>query len=129
MRKHTLLLKDAQSERGQVCDLVAQAAHLQLHAHMSVQAREHSVKLEKIQVDAICLGKLKLPLKAEVRQSVFGDVAVQPLLRLQHEVRSVPGHTGSEAAGQEAENCAAHPEPTHEVDPAVGGLPDGGGCD
>lgn len=129
MRQHSVLVEDVVTQCGQVRDIVAEAAHLQLHAHLLISAREHILKLAQVQADALRLGKPKLPVEAEVRQSVFGDVAVQPLLRFQLEVRSLSGDSGNEAARQEAQNCAAHPEPTHEVDPAVGGIPDGGGRD
>jgi hypothetical protein len=83
MRKHTLLPKNAQSERSKVCHLVAKAAHFQLHVHSVVPFCIFSTaQSQKVQGYAVRLGVTKLPFKAEDGCSVLDWIAFRKVLQL-----------------------------------------------
>lgn len=64
MCQYFVLFAHVVSECGQVCHSVAQTAHFKLYVHVALQTSPILIKYKKIQTNAVCLGIIKLPIKA-----------------------------------------------------------------
>lgn len=97
--QHSVLIENAQSERSQVHNSMAEAANFQLHVNTLKQGCTKSTDAEEVQTNAVCLGATELLAEAENRFSLFDCIELRKVFQFQHESGSFPCFSFYEVAG------------------------------